>query len=405
MPDFIYSARTMAGNDVAGKLAANSKREALEVLSRQSLFPLKVEDARRGQIEIKLFKPRVPDSLIASTLTQLAELLENGVSVLSAFQVLIQQTTNPTLKEILNDIHDRISDGEAVDDAFAAHPNTFNDLTISIIRAGTEGAFLEDSLKRTALFLEQQGIMRAKVIGAMIYPAVLATVGTIVVTVLVLFFVPRFEPMFLQVINNGGSLPFATVVVRIFREWMLKYGLISLGVTAFFLFWLRGQMLTPWGIKMTDRMKLKLPLIGKIMLDTAVSRFCRVLGTLLENGVPILRALDISSHSTGNAILSEAVARSAENLSSGESLSKPLAETGIFPPQIMAMITVAEESNTLENVLVNIADTVEREVSRKLEMMVRLIEPLMLLLMAGSVLFIILALMMPIFQMSSGFGA
>lgn len=393
----------MAGNDVTGKLSANSKREVLDVLARQSLYPLSVEDARKGQFDIQLFTPKVPDALVASTMTQLAELLENGVPILSAFEVLCEQTTNPTFKDVLTDIHDRVADGESIDDAFAAHPKTFDDLTISIIRAGTEGAFLEDSLKRTALFLEQQGELRSKVIGAMIYPAVLVTVGFLIVTILIIFFVPRFEPMFAQLINAGGQLPFPTVSILWTRDMMMNYGLRIIAITAFALFWIRGQMLTPWGIRMTDRIKLRLPIVGQILLDTAVSRFCRVFGTLLENGVPILRALEISSQSTGNAILSEAVVKSSENVSSGESLSKPLAETKIFPPQIMAMITIAEESNTLENVLVNIADTVEKQVARKLDMLVRLLEPLMLLAMAGAVLYIILGLLLPTFML--GFAA
>ena len=147
------------------------------------------------------------------------------------------------------------------------------------------------------------------------------------------------------------------------------------------------------------RVKLRLPFIGPILLDSAVSRFCRVLGTLLENGVPILRSLEISGHSTGNTALADAVRRSAESVSSGEPLSKPLAECGIVPPPVMAMIAVAEESNTLESVLVNIADTIERATARKLETMVKLIEPAMLLLMGGAAFYFIVALLLPLLSM------
>ncbi|MGL6196836.1 MAG: type II secretion system F family protein, partial [Thermoguttaceae bacterium] len=345
MPDYVYSARSMSGSDVSGKLTANSRREALEMLARQSLFPLKLEDARKGQVDLNFFKPRIPDALIAQTLAQLADLMENGVPVLSAFQVLVKQTTHSTLKEVLTDLHDKISEGESIDNAFASHSKVFDDLTISIVRAGTEGAFLEDSLKRTAKFLEQQGEMRSKIIGAMIYPLILMFVGVALVTVLVVFFVPMFEPMFEQSVAQGAELPIATIWLMKSRVILLNYYPYVIGGVAVLFFWLRAQVATKWGRRLVDNWKLKLPVLGRIMLESSVARFCRVFGTLMENGVPILRALEISSGSTGNVILAEAIAKSSENVSSGESLSKPLSETGIIPPQVMAMITIAEESN------------------------------------------------------------
>ena len=401
MPDFVYTARTLEGNNVSGKLSANSRREVLDVLSRQSLFPVTVDDAKKGQIELKLFSPKIPDVLIAQTLSQLADLLESGVPVLTAFQVLVKQTTHSKLREIVTDLHDRISDGEAIDSAFAAHPKVFNDLTISIIRAGTEGAFLEDALRRTSRFLEVQGELRAKIIGAMIYPIILMVVGILLVTGLLIFLVPQFQPMFDQIEEQGGSLPIVTVWLLASREFLLKYYLYVFAALAVVIIWLRAQMSTTWGRRFLDRWKLKLPLVGRILLESAVSRFCRVFGTLLENGVPILRALEISGGSTGNTLLSDAITKSAENVSSGESLSKPLADTGIFPPQVMAMLTIAEESNTLETVLLNAADNIERGTSRRLDTLIRLLEPLMLLAMGMVVLVIILALLVPIFQMTS----
>jgi general secretion pathway protein F/type IV pilus assembly protein PilC len=183
---------------------------------------------------------------------------------------------------------------------------------------------------------------------------------------------------------------------------MLHYGLYAAGIIAFLVFWIQGQLSTKWGIRLLDKIKLHLPLLGPLMLSSAVSRFCRVLGTLLENGVPILRSLDISSQSTGNTLLADAVKLSAENVSSGEPLSKPLAEAGIIPPQVMAMISVAEESNTLESVLLKVADTIERNTARRLDTMVRLIEPVMLLIMAVAVFYIIVSRLLPLFQMGKG---
>ena len=371
------------------------------MLARQSLFPLTIEDAKKGQIEIKLFKARIPDMLIAQTLTQLADLLENGVPVLTALQVLVKQATHPTLKEVVTDLHDRIADGESIDSAFAAHPKVFNDLTISIIRAGAEGAFLEDALRRTARFLEVQGELQSKIIGAMIYPIILMTIGISVTLFVLIIIMPYFKPMFDQITEQGDTLPFMTICLLKFRELLVQYYHYTLVGGAVAFFWLRIQMSTTWGRRLKDRWKLKLPIVGQIFLESAVSRFCRVFGTLLENGVPILRALEISSSSTGNVILADAISKSADNVSSGESLSKPLAETGIFPPQVMAMITIAEESNTLESVLLNAADTIERGTNRRLDTLIRMLEPLMLLAMGVVVLVIILSLLIPIFKIAS----
>ncbi|MBQ3332706.1 MAG: type II secretion system F family protein, partial [Thermoguttaceae bacterium] len=333
-------------------------------------------------------------------LRQLSELLNNGVPVLAAFQVLSKQEQNPVLREVIEDIYGQIAEGTGIDSAFASHPTVFDDLTISIIRAGSEGAFLEDALKRTAGFMEQQAAMKGRVVSAMIYPATLLIVGVIVVTVLLIFFVPKFQPMFDSLIDSGGELPAATKALLAFKAFIGHYGLflvggiIALGIVA------KIALKTPAGSRLMDRWKLKIPLLGPVVQSSCISRFCRVFGTLLENGVPILRALDISSHSTGNAVLAQAVEKSAEAVSAGDPLSKPLSDSGLFPPQVMAMISIAEESNNLESVLVNVSESIERELTKKLDVMVRLLEPMMLLLLASGVFFIIIALLMPTFRMT-----
>lgn len=404
MPDFHYKAKNKTGREFQGVLTANSKKDALEMLSRQGLYPTYVEDTQKGDIDIsKWFARRPPDPVIASFLEQLADLLENGVPVLTAFEVLAKQATNPVLKEVVEDIRDKISEGEDIASAFEAHSRVFNDLTISIIRAGSEGAFLEDSLKRTSKFMRQEAEVRGKIVSAMIYPIILSVVGVIVVTVLLIFFVPKFEPMFETLIDNGKQLPAVTVWLLAFKSFVGKYGLYVLFALIGGFVWFRIQLATRWGRTLVDGWKLKLPVIGPVILGSAVSRLCRVLGTLLENGVPILHALEISSRSTGNILLTEAVEKSVESVASGEPLSKPLTKANILPPAVMTMISIAEESNTLEKVLINVADSMERDMSRKLDVLVRLLEPLMLLFMAGAVFYIIIALLLPVFQMTESF--
>jgi len=398
MPDYIYTAKNETGAETTGHISANSKREALDAIHRLKLFPVSIEDRRKGEISFDFLQRRVSDSQIAAALLQLADLLDNGVPVLHAFQVLEKQTPNSRLKSVIKNIHDRISEGESIDSAFAAHSNVFNELTISILRAGAEGAFLEDALRRIGGFLEQQAELKGKVIGALIYPIVLITLGVVVVLGLLLFGVPMFREIFEDMLPPD-KMPFVTQILFDARTVMMSYGLYIIGIGLFLFFWIQAQLATAWGTRIWDRLKLRIPLVGNILLEEAVARFCRILGTLLENGVPILRSLEISGQSTGNTILAEAIRRSAENVSSGEPLARPLAEAGIIPPQVMAMISVAEESNTLETVLVNTADSIERHSARQLDLLVRVLEPLILLMIGLSIFFMIISLLLPMFAL------
>lgn len=399
MPEFAYKARNQAGSDVIGTITAATRREALCALGDRSLFPLTVSSAE-PQRPTWQRKRRIKTQLLATTLTQMADLLQSGVPLLRSLDVLAEQAVHPTLAEVLLDVRNQVADGKPLDEAMARHPEAFSELTISMVRAGSEGAFLEGALKRTADFLEKQEEIRGRIVGAMTYPAILATAGFSITVVLIVFFVPKFADLFERLEEQGG-LPIATVWLLALSNILGKYGILVAGaVVAVFLF-VRRRLRTPEGRLFADRAKLKIPIAGKIFLGYATSRFCRVLGTLLTNGVPLLKSLEISSDSAGNRVLSQAIRNSADTISAGGTLSKPLAECGLLPRPVMAMISVAEESNNLENVLINIADGIDRQTSTQLDLMVRLLEPLTLLVMASAILFVLIALLLPVFQMSS----
>ena len=218
---------------------------------------------------------------------------------------------------------------------------------------------------------------------------------------MVVFFVPKFAELFERLQQQGGGLPWATVALLALSDFLGRFGLVLLAVLAALGYGLRRAIQTDRGRLNMDRWRLKIPVAGAIFLNAAVSRFCRVLGTLLHNGVPLLRALEISSTSTGNKILGQAVLASATNISAGDTLARPLAECGLFPRAIMAMISVAEESNALDTVLLNIADALDRKISRQLDIMVRLVEPVLLLVMGSVILFVLVALLLPVFEMST----
>jgi general secretion pathway protein F/type IV pilus assembly protein PilC len=324
--------------------------------------------------------------------------------MLESLKILADASENPRLGEACMRIHEAVSQGDSLDVAMSKESGIFSELTLSMVRAGQEGAFLEEALQRTANFLRKQDEMRSKIIGALTYPMILGFVGTIIVTAMVVFLVPKFQPFFDRLEQNGSGLPLITVLLLGASHTMMNYGLfVLLGVAAIG-FALYRSINTPSGRRILDQVKLKTPIAGAIFHDAAVSRACRVLGTMLKNGVPLLKSLRISSESTGNILLAEAMMKSAENVTAGDSLSKPLAASGLIPPQVMAMIRVAEESNTLDEVLVKISDRIDNRIERKLEVMVRMIEPMMLIFIGGMVLFVIVGVLLPVFDLNSSVG-
>jgi general secretion pathway protein F/type IV pilus assembly protein PilC len=238
----------------------------------------------------------------------------------------------------------------------------------------------------------------------MIYPAFLAALGLTVTIVLVVFFVPKFAELFARLEQEGGGLPAATVALLALSDFLGRFGWILALALAAAAVWLRRAARSDRGRLVVDRWKLKIPLAGPIFHGYAISRFCRILGTLLRNGVPLLKALEISSDSAGNRVLANAIRESAENVSAGETLSAPLAECGLVPRPVMAMISVAEEANNLDDVLVSVADGIERKTGRQIDVMVRLAEPAMLLVMGGLVGFVLVALLLPVFDMITTMG-
>jgi len=400
MPQFSYLARTASGDDVTGVITAGSERETLNLLAEKALYPMQVRGLDGAAPRWKLGR-RVKPSLVATNLSQLADLLDNGVPLLQALDILAQQAAQRELARVLVDVRDQVAEGVSLDEALARHPRVFSDLTVSMVRAGSEGAFLEDALKRTADFLELREELKWRVIGAMTYPCFLAVAGFTVVVVLVVFFVPKFAELFARLEQQGGGLPAATTALLALSDFLGRYGLVVLAAAAGLVVWLRRAAGTERGRMLADRWKLKIPVAGPIFLNSAVSRFCRVLGTLLRNGVPLLKSLEISGSSAGNQMLARAIRTSAENVSSGDTIARPLASCGLVPRPVMAMISVAEESNTLDTVLVNIADKLDRKIARQLDVMVRLVEPLMLLVMGGVILFVLVALLLPVFDMSA----
>jgi general secretion pathway protein F len=401
MPDFKYIARELTGKQVTGTLTASSEKDALANLAGRNLFPMTVALTDQSkQQAASTGARRVPAKYLTVFYNQLSDLLKSGVPLLRSLQLLEDQTSHRSLKYVIQDVREQVADGTRLNDAMRRHPKTFNYLTVSMVKAGEEGSFLEEVLSRIAAFNDHQEELKGRVTGAMIYPLFLMIIGTGIVTVMMVWFVPEFAAIFDRM-KDAGTLPWATTTLLAMSDSLQQYGAVILialilsGVAAGS--WLRTEK----GLRRLDEWKLKLPGLGGILQSLAVARFCRMLGTLLKNGVPILQSLRIAKDASGNVILSEAIGNAADNVSSGQSLAVPLKASGQFSRDLIEMIAVGEEANNLENVLIGVADNLEKRTSRRIDMVVRLLEPMLLLVMAAVVTFVIAALLLPVLNLSS----
>jgi general secretion pathway protein F len=399
MAEFSYVAMASSGQRNQGKLTANSEREVMSMLDARGLFPVSVTQVKTTA-DVKKGGRKVKARVMANFFTQLADLLRSGVPLLRSLDLLERQNSTQALGQIIREVRAKVADGTNLADAMLPHPKAFSELAISMVRAGQEGGFLEDVLKRIADFTDHQEMLKSRVTGAMVYPIFLMVMGTVVVIAMLTFFVPKFTPIF-ERMSSKGNLPAATTWLLALSDTMQRYGVVimlALGGAGFYGYrWAQ----TPDGRMWVDRMRLRVYGIGPIFRSFAISRFCRILGTLLKNGVPILESLRIAKDATGNKVLSEAINTAAENVSTGKALAAPLGQCGEFPVEIVEMIAVGEEANNLEQVLIDVADTLERQTNRTLDLFVRMLEPVMLTVLAGIVLFVVVALLLPILQSST----
>ncbi|RLT07162.1 MAG: type II secretion system F family protein [Planctomycetota bacterium] len=400
MPDFKYLAKAMTGKQVSGTLTAASEKDALAGLAAKSLFPISVMLTEQSKQQASTGSRRVSAKYLTVFYNQLADLLKSGVPLLRSLQLLEDQTSHATLKFVIQDVREQVADGTRLNDSMRRHPKTFNFLTVSMVKAGEEGGFLEDVLARIAAFNDQQEELKGKVTGAMVYPLFLMSVGLTIVTIMMVWFVPKFAAIFGRM-QDQGTLPWATTTLLAVSDVIQAYGLLILfavvGAGAGTIVYFRSIE----GARNLDKWKLKIPGLGGILQNLAVARFCRMLGTLLKNGVPILQSLRIAKDASGNVILAEAIGNAADNVSSGQSLAVPLRSSGQFSRDLIEMIAVGEEANNLENVLIGVADNLEKRTSRRIDMVVRLLEPVLLLVMAVVVTFVIAALLLPVLNLST----
>ena len=398
MPKFQYTARNLSGGKVAGLIEADGEGAAIQLLERKELYPVDIWNTE-DKADNRLFRGRISNRDLGIMYGQLSDLLGSGVPLLRALKSIVKSTVNKRLKGVLGDIHNSVADGKSLYESMAEHHNIFPALHTVMVQAGERASFIEEVLESLSVFLERLDELRGKVLGALIYPVMLVMLGGTVMVSALVFFVPKFEPML-----AGIEKPMPTEVIFFLSESIRNYwAIIAIaigGLVAFF--W--SAMQSQSSKRAMERWRLKIPVAGTAMRMVAITRFCRILGTMLANGVPILQALAISRDATGSALLAENIDDAIKNVRAGEPLTEPLKGGGLFPEQVLAMISVAEESNQLQKVLLHIADSVERRTNQQVDQAVRLIEPVILCMVAAGIGFLALGLLLPIFTMASSLG-
>ena len=399
MPSYRYIVRNQLGTKIEGQIDAATDAEAAASLTSAGLFPLEIkpvlQQAASGKVR------RVGGQLLAGFYSQLADLLKSGVPLLRALKILHDQTSNNNLKFVIDHVYRRVEQGETLADAMGRFPVVFGDMGIQVIKAGGEGGFLEESLNHIADYTEAQDDLKGRIIGALVYPILLAIVLVVVVTAIMVLIVPNFAPIF-ETMRRQGELPVPTQILLRVSDNMQYIVMIAVPALVVGFVWFRFWTSTDKGAKAVDQFKLSVPIAGRVYEGFAVARFCRILGTLLRNGVPIVKSLEISGKATGNRILSDAISNASENITGGARLAEPLGKSGCFPQTVVEMISVAEEANTLDTVLVEVSESLERRNWRALDLAVRFIEPLMLILLGLVILAFVIALMLPLFRMQGG---
>jgi len=405
LPLFEYSGFDAAGKKVSGVIEAAGRRAGVARLHEQGIYPTDLREERqaagRGRLRAGLQKRRVPPLELASATRQLATLLGAGLPLDEAMETVAGQLEHPLLQRIIGRVRDDVVQGQALHLALAEHPRVFPPLFINMVQVGENSGTLDAALARLADFLEDQVKLQSRIRAAMAYPVLMAVVGVGVLFFLFSFVVPKVTQMLTDL---DQALPLPTRLLIGMSDflgatwWLLLILLVLAGVA------LHRYRRTERGRMAFDRLALQLPLFGRLNLLLATARFSRTLATLLASGVPLLKALEIARNLLQNRLLAKAIADTTDAVREGEGLAAPLRRSGVFPPMVAQMAAVGERSGELETMLMRLADAYEHQVELAIGGLLSLLEPLMILVMGTAVGFIVMAILLPIFQASQGMG-
>jgi type IV pilus assembly protein PilC len=408
MPLFAYSAVDAKGKTHQGTLEANNASDAAAAVKKKGMFPTNIAEtvAEAGKPKGKGFSfkfslgggtgtGKVPAKILTVFTRQLSTLISAGLPLLRSLRTLSKQEKNPNLRKIMAGLAESVEGGTTFSEALSQHPKAFNKLYVNMVKAGELGGVLEVVLTRLAEFAEKSQRIRGKVTSAMVYPLVVLTIAVGIVTFLMLFIVPKFEAIFKDMLG-GRPLPFITQVIMDLSRFIQGNFILIAGAIAVAVVGIRFALRLPGVSTAVDEYKLKLPLFGDMLTKTSVARFSRTLGTLVSSGVPILQALQITRDTAGNARVSSAIENIHDNVKEGESMVAPMEASQIFPPMVVSMVQVGEETGQLPDMLTKVADVFEEEVDTAVAGLTSLLEPVMIVMLALIVGTIVVALFLPL---------
>ncbi len=398
-----YKAKKMSGEVIEGLVEADNRKLVISKLQQMHVFPISIKEKGGGkglssEVSFKSFT-RISRKDVTTFSRQMSDLLRAGLPLVRCLQVITQQTPNVKMSAVIKNVSSDVEGGTAFSDALAKHPKVFSSLYSSMAKAGEAGGMLDQVMERLADFMETEQETRGKIIAAMTYPIFMVVVCVLVIIVLFTVVVPNFMVMFEE---SDIQLPMSTQML-IYATDFIKFGwwfIIGGGVGGGILFY--NFIKSEAGSLMFDMFKLRLPLIGEFIKKREISKFARTLGTLLANGVQILKALSITESVISNKVLKQDIEKFQDDIKEGKKLSSRMAESDLFPPIAVNMVGVGEETGNLESTLQRVADTFDKETNQIIKAMTTIIEPLMIVIMAVVVGFVVFAMIMPIFQISQG---
>ncbi len=395
MPAFTYTARALNGDLRTATIDAPSRDEVVAQLRRQRLNVVKIDEAAQAANK-KKGGGRISMRDIAIFTRQFSTMINAGLPLVQALDILAKQSENKALKDVTRAVVFDVESGHTVADALRKHPKAFTDLYVNMVAAGEAGGILDTILMRLATFLEKNDALVRKVKGAMIYPGVIMSVAAIAIVVLLLFVIPVFEKMFESV---GMPLPLPTRVVISMSRFLQSFWWAVIGGFMFMGWSLKKYYATSDGKLAIDKALLKMPVLGDVLRKSAVSRFTRTLGTLIGSGVSILDGLEITAKTAGNRVIQDAIMESRASIAGGETISAPLQKSAVFPPMVISMIAVGEQTGGLDEMLSKIADFYDEEVDAAVSGLLSLMEPVMIVFLGVVVGGMVVAMYLPIFDM------
>jgi general secretion pathway protein F len=404
MPVYEYTALNGAGKNVKGIIDADSEVAARHKLRGSGVFPVQVKktsskpkDVPSSSIPVSNFFKRVKQGELSATTRQLSILLGAGVTLVASLDALIYQASNPILKKILAQTKESVNEGRSLAFSLSQHPKVFSQIYINMVRAGEASGSLDLVLDRLAEFSEKQEALRGRFRAAMAYPVFMFFIGSVILFFLITFIVPNITKIFSDM---HQSLPLPTLALIEISSFLKSFWWLVLLTLIACIILVRRLIKMPRGTQIWDEIKLRIPIVGSINMKMAIARFGRTLGSLLRSGVPLLSALQIVRNIVNNTLIAEVIDNAMEDIEAGASIATPLAQSRWFPPIAIQMISVGEQSGELESMLDKIADVYERETEAKIMAMTSMLEPVMILVMGVVVGFIVISILLPIFEMN-----